>query len=614
MSQIRQLGAEYIVPSTPQSNASLDSTCSRGIKSILPPSYSPTIDILPPVNNPATMTTAALKYSNHESTSTSSDSSSSSTSSTDTSASARSSTSNASHASSLSASRPKPTRHSNPTVSNSSASKLNARSSPPTVRFTEPEPLPRCRTRSTPMSLIRPQPAHSRYTVPSPLLALQYQNLRVPEMSSPALSLQKAREEKISRATPRPQSILITRPRRLSTQTVNTRTSTSTLHPSSTMPSSRSSPNTESRTSKAPLPNRASVPNLNPSLAHGSRVHSYTSTHSTQSAPAILSTPPNPAIPQGQYDPLQHYIPCLWPACSKHYTAAHAGSMYYVPQGPFSLTRLHGYCPRHATQELAEASALCKREWEFLRQSAGRKTLPQIAAEFEAFMKQFRSARAADDAQLLQELRSRVVGGTTTATTTTAKVQSPTAGEKANTAKTRPKVQFDIWDWRYTPHRCTAVNCKANPYSPYASHLYIFYHSPRPSTFKPLHTLCPRCANREVEDFERRVSEKWSSRCDGWNEQEWDEWLGNVVRDREMDAEFTEKAQEKMIKDKGTTRRVETMEQGKRPEKAAEKASGQISEKVGEKASERVAEKVGGVGVKGKRMSIFKRLIVSMKA
>lgn len=250
--------------------------------------------------------------------------------------------------------------------------------------------------------------------------------------------------------------------------------------------------------------------------------------------------------------------------------------MYYVPQGVYSLSRLHGYCQRHATKELADASASCKREWELLRQSAGRKTLGQIGLEFETFMKHFRNARAAEDAQLQQDLKNRVVGMPATAT----------VGRQAGG---KPKVQFDEWDWRYTPRRCTSPNCKSAPYSPYASHLYAFYNSPRPSTFTLLHTLCPRCAKKEIETFEHKVSEKWSSRSNGWKEQEWEEWFGNVMRDREMEGEFWEKTQEKAIKEKGVVRRVEKVGQGK-------------------------GEKTGEMEIKEKRKSMFRRLIVSMKA
>ncbi|KAI8934419.1 hypothetical protein NX059_009154 [Plenodomus lindquistii] len=277
--------------------------------------------------------------------------------------------------------------------------------------------------------------------------------------------------------------------------------------------------------------------------------------------------------------------------------------MYYVPQGPYSLSRLHGYCPRHTTKELADASATCKREWEALRQSAGRRTLGQIAADFETFKQQFRDAREVEDEQLQRDLQSRVLGSSSSssnAATVPAEKSTASANTSSpNNANAKLKVTFDTWDWRYTPRRCTKAKCKATPYSPFASHLYNFYNTTRVSTFRPLATLCPACATKEIEAFERKVNEKWGSRVGGWDEREWEEWFGNVVRDRQMEGEFWEKAQERVVREKkGGVGRVESVAVGR--------GKGQVMEKV-----KGVEEKKGEVGV-GRRKSVFRRMFSSM--
>jgi hypothetical protein len=112
------------------------------------------------------------------------------------------------------------------------------------------------------------------------------------------------------------------------------------------------------------------------------------------------------------------------------------------------------------------------------------------------------------------------------------------------------------WDWKYTPRYCTRAECPSTPYSPFANHLYAFYHTPRSSSFIPLATCCPSCAKTEVEAFEHMVTEKWNSRC-GWHEGEWDVWFENAVKEREMEREFWDKAQERVTREKGPGGRVD---------------------------------------------------------
>lgn len=407
----------------------------------------------------------------------------------------------------------------------------------PTVRFADVvEPLPISPIPSTPNTRIRQQPGQSMYSIPT--LLPQYQYHRRASVSSQMPTMMRTTQKTENYVATRPNSMVITRPKRLSTPNIDTWS-----RQSHTIPPTHSIP--DSTRSSTPLSTRKSAS----TSSSASRVTSYNSNSSRtsmHSASTVRSTPPDITSLPRQYDPLQHYVPCLDPTCSAHYTPPHAGSMYYVPQGSYSLTRLHGYCPQHVTKELADATAQCKLEWETMRQSAGRKTLGQIDQEFDTFMERFREERQAEDAQLQQNQRDRLVSAV------------PTPTEQATEGKS--KVKFDDWNWRYTPRRCTTSGCKSSPYSPYANHLYSFYTIPQPSKHTPLSTLCPACAKAEVETFEQKVAEKWSSRSE-WDNQEWSEWLDNVTRDREMEVEFGEKAQEKAVRGKvgGPARREDSV-------------------------------------------------------
>jgi hypothetical protein len=292
------------------------------------------------------------------------------------------------------------------------------------------------------------------------------------------------------------------------------------------------------RWSGVPLPANFTPPSL--ALEH--RVTSFqsiASNLSTQSAPATLQSLPS-SSPQGQYNPLSHYIPCLHPGCKTHYSRTHSGPTYHLPQGPYSLSKHHGYCAPHAAKELKDATARCKRQWEALRQNAGRKTLGQIATEFDEYMEDFRSERRGEDAELLRRQKSVVLGAPAV------KLSQPITA----TNDTQ-------WRWLYTPRHCTRASCHSKPYSPFANHLFAFYHSSRPSKFSPLTTLCPACATTEVESFELLVMQKWGSRC-GWDDEEWNKWFEGAVREREREMGFWEGAQEREVRE----RRVRRTEKG----------------------------------------------------
>jgi hypothetical protein len=183
---------------------------------------------------------------------------------------------------------------------------------------------------------------------------------------------------------------------------------------------------------------------------------------------------------------------------------------------------------------LKDANAACKKEYEVLRQNAGRKTMGVIATEFEFFKQDFRGERRVTDAKMQKEQRRRVLG-------------TPEKGREG------------VWDWKYTARPCTTASCKTF-YSLYANHLYAFYRTPLPSSsFLPQQTLCPGCAKTELESFEHKIKEKWGSRC-GWDEREWSEWFANAVNDRKMEQKYWSKVQERVVREKGPARWVSRVE------------------------------------------------------
>ncbi|KAF1834967.1 hypothetical protein BDW02DRAFT_638942 [Decorospora gaudefroyi] len=460
----------------------------------------------------------------------------SNTSDASTPASTRSSFSHESNGSSASSLASRPKRSSlKPSLKSSESIALNSnrKSSPPTVRFAEPESLPKLhtwpKTRQKPIQ--PPEPLINRIT--NPLIRSQHHHTL--PFASPTSSLVRQRSSLKLCATQPPPSFQ--RPVSLPTphtKAVTKRTSTNKFFP--TPP-----PQPDPRWAGIPLPAHFTPPALSPR----SRIPSYQSTISTQSAPATLQTPAPPTgIPSKQHNPLEHYVPCLYPSCTAHYTRAHTGPTYHHPQAPYSLSRLHGYCPRHATQDLKQENTHCKHEYERLRQTAGRKTLGVIAGEFEAFKTGFRHERRARDEQLRRELRFRVLG------VCACESEGKDGGDGGCCCGS------GFWDWKFWARPCTTDSCQVT-YSPYANHVYGFYFrksrssSSSSAAASPLQTLCPTCAQTELSRFQHRVKEKWNSRC-GWDSLEWEEWLGNVVKDRKMDEEFWLGAQERAYQKENT--------------------------------------------------------------
>jgi hypothetical protein len=458
--------------------------------------------------------------------------------------------SNASSASTSASSRPsrsslKPSLKASPAV----IINFSRKSSPPIVRFANPEPL--YRQRSTQV-----QPKCENYSLrndaQNPLH--RHQDRLSASFSGSALS----------RYSASPQIYTTLPPRGVPTpQSEHVRYGKTRAGQRFSAPVQRSRP--DPRWSGLPRPTNFTSPSL--ALEHRvSSFHSVTSDLSVQSASTTLQAL-STARPKGQYNPLEHYIPCLHTGCKSHYSRTRSGPAYHLPQAPYSLSKLHGYCAHHASEELKDTNALCKRQWETLRQNAGRKTLGQIATEFDDFLQIFRHNRRLED-ETLKSRQKRVVLGI-----------PAVKGEL-------PDADTD-WIWIYTPRLCTRASCPSAPYSPFSNPLFSFYHTSRSSNFALLPTLCPSCAKNEVECFEHLVMQKWGSRC-GWDDREWNKWFEHAVAERGREKVFWENAQARDVKERRVKRVV----------------LNQKGEKDGGEAS---TEKKGGEMDKNKKKSVFKR-------
>jgi hypothetical protein len=446
----------------------------------------------------------------------------------------RSSVSNDSSVSSISTTyRPNRSTIKSSLKSTSCTQVYNRRSSPQSVRFSESEPV--LRHNSTTWKRQQQKKLPQCNSIMNPLHQYQRQTSR--SVSSQALSRSSVGPRAYSTLPPHnPPAPL---PEHIQYQ------------------KSRASQRFSAATQSSQLDQRRSVvqPLANftpPSLTLEHRVSSFASNFSVQSAPAALQTS-SATSPTGQYNPLEHYVPCLHATCTINFSPTIHGPVYRIPQGPYSLLSHCGYCPHHASKELKEANAYCKSNWESLRQNAGRKTLGQIATEFDIFLDVFRNTRRLQDEDL-QKRQKRIVLGTWPI------------------GQNKDKQDDDTeWNWIYAPRHCTRSSCQSTPFSPFANHLYAFYHTRRSLSFTALPTLCPTCATDEVEAFERMVAEKWASRC-GWDESAWKEWFDKAVKDREMERAFWETAQEREVTERRLAMCVDgkTVKQGKEETSARE--------------------------------------------
>ncbi|KAF1928729.1 uncharacterized protein M421DRAFT_5175 [Didymella exigua CBS 183.55] len=426
--------------------------------------------------------------------------------------------------------------------SRSVGANLDRRSAPPTVRFLDPEPMPRRLTGpGKTVSLKSPstesypdRPGYSRGESTPDLGPHQYRQkkIMIATLTRPPL-LSSASKRASTAASPgdqagSPRTLSFTQPTqgRPSGPVVQLRRRVDKRFSAPAVPS-HFDPRLDPRWSGIPLPagfvppSRTSIP-----TQRTTSYHSVVSNLSSSPPPSVTVTPSD------KYDPLQNYIPCMAAMCSAHYTPAHSGPTYYTAQEPYHLSKYHGYCPRHASKEMQEANALCKKEYETMRQNAGRKTLGVVAQDFEIFLQLYREARQVEDARLQKAQNLRVLGSSHT----------PTPKGKAT-----PNYAFD---WRYTLRNCTKRGCTSAPYSPLSIQYFGFYNTPNSSTqLLPLTTLCPSCSKAEAEGFGAKLMEKWSSRC-GWDGEEWDGWYRNAILARKKEHGFWENAQERVVRER----------------------------------------------------------------
>ena len=260
-----------------------------------------------------------------------------------------------------------------------------------------------------------------------------------------------------------------------------------------------------------------------------SRVPSLTSTAS--SLPSEIAVPRSSAPP---YNPLDNYIPCLDSTCGTHYLPTLLGPTFYSTQPPYNLSRKYGLCPTHASREVKDANARCKKEFERMRQNSGRKTLRMIDVEFEEYVADERRIRKEESKANESVMKHRILGPTT----------------DQILAKGKHKVSPDSqWEWRYTPRPCTSQTCPHphTPYSPFDARFHPWYTTVRKSGLRPLFNLCPTCARQEIDAVEKTREEKWRE----MHPQQWREWMEQLKRERSAEQTFWEEAQRKRAEPSG---------------------------------------------------------------
>lgn len=161
-----------------------------------------------------------------------------------------------------------------------------------------------------------------------------------------------------------------------------------------------------------------------------------------------------------------------------------------------------------------------------MRQKAGRKTLGDVAADFEFFVRVFDSEREAESRQNMRLLQEMMVG-------------CVASGEKLK--------ESEDWNWRYHLRPCTTKGCTEAWYSIFDEELFTFYTKPRRSNIAPLPTMCQGCATKDVEAAETHIKEKREELDD----EEWVMWMEKLRKDREVEKKFWEQAQERIVRQRG---------------------------------------------------------------
>ncbi|ORY09383.1 hypothetical protein BCR34DRAFT_602897 [Clohesyomyces aquaticus] len=311
------------------------------------------------------------------------------------------------------------------------------------------------------------------------------------------------------------------------------------------------------------------------STAPANRLSTISSSRQISPTTPTPFSPAPSSSPAKSYNPLENYIPCMHSSCSAHYLSTTLSPTFYAPQKPYGLRHKRGLCPAHAYKDLKAANEDCRLEWETLRQNAGRKNLSTVQGEHEAYIRSVDVARMSEGAELEGRLRSRVLGGwedpnpvspglSTASALVALKSGGSGKGKSAETTGAGAGGRIkEEWDWRYIPRPCTRKSCKSPWYSPFSVTLFPFYTAPHPAFgLVKLPTLCPECAKLDVGAAEAGLEKKRKTVKD---EEEWEIVLEKVKRDREVEREFWEKAQGRVVKERGVRFRI-VEEKKKEPE------------------------------------------------
>lgn len=201
-----------------------------------------------------------------------------------------------------------------------------------------------------------------------------------------------------------------------------------------------------------------------------------------------------------------------------------------------------------------------------MRQNARRKTLGDVAADFELFVRVFDQEREEESRAAERRQKIRVLG--------LRRGKAIGAGEGGGGGSDDGSASW----WKYVPRPCTRKACPHPWYSPYASHLYTFYtcssSTPTPkrrlASLLPLRTLCPACAQQNLSVTESSLLQKRELLDD----EEWILHAEQVRRDREMEVKFWEGAQERVVLEKGV--RGATVEELEREERRGKEEGGEV--------------------------------------
>ncbi|KAF2467128.1 uncharacterized protein BDR25DRAFT_317338 [Lindgomyces ingoldianus] len=265
---------------------------------------------------------------------------------------------------------------------------------------------------------------------------------------------------------------------------------------------------------------------------------------STLQSPSPPSTSTTPGHPH-TYNLMENYIPCIHPLCSEHYLLSSLSPTFYTTQKPYGLRHKRGLCPSHAYKDLKAANDACRREWESMRQNAGRKNLSVIASEHEAWICALDVQRSGEAAELEDRQKQRVLGWEDPTSPILSVSVAPLVALKTGGSE-KSKPVLEQWDWRYMPRPCTRKGCKRNWYSPFSATLYQWYLQECKFGLTMLETLCPECTRADIEALVENIEKKKAIK-----EEEWEIWLEKVRKDREVERAFWEQAQSRVVKERG---------------------------------------------------------------